>query len=173
MKYSTKKRYKSRYRKFSILAWTTVILFVVLFILLLVLSYFNIINSVGITISGIVLFTLLITGMVLNFYMILYNDRLKRYMNNIREYRTLRDYQKALLSIESGDIKSAIKLYNNCIPNGRYKDLLYISLVHELKHGDNSIEYSEGETMKEKGCRKFAELIKKNDPNNIYLFDDV
>jgi hypothetical protein len=95
----------------------------------------------------------------------MYRRRLVEYMKNIREYRIRREYCRALRLFDSQDFKTIVDIYNRHIPdNHQYKDLLYISLIHEFKHTDD-------QDMKEKGDIKFAKLIENNHPKHIYLFE--
>jgi len=87
----------------------------------------------------------------------------KPFENTVYEER---EYCRALRLIESQDLKTVVDIYNNFIPvHHKYKDLLYVALIHESMHSDD-IE------IKNKGIAKFNKLINDNSPLKVYMLDD-
>lgn len=164
MNYTTKKLYRDIARKCAILAWILIAEFLVGIILIISFSHTiaEKVSTKTFTTIFIIVFVSMIFGLIANFISDIYRRRLIVYKNNIREYRIRREYRRALQLFKSNDLKEVVNIYNKHIPDDhRYKDLLYISLIHEFMHSND-------ETMREKGNRKFAELIAENDPNKIF-----
>lgn len=163
MKAETKFNYKKKSKVYARLAWTTIVIFVLAFVSSMLfsklMSYKLIIT---IFLSALVI---IIVGLVFNIISDMYRRRLVEYMHNIREYRIRKEYCRALLSLKSKDIKTAVNIYNKHIPDKhKYKDLLYISLIHEFMHSDDN-------DISDKGNIKYTALIADNNPNSIYLFE--
>lgn len=163
MKSEVKFSYKRKSKTYITIAWLCVGIFILAFITSLLFS--KSMSTTLIMIIFITAFLVLVTGLVFNIISDMYRRRLVEYKNNIREYRIRREYCRALQLFNSKDLKEVVNIYNKHIPDKhRYKDLLYISLIHEFMH-------SEDEILKEKGYSKFLNLINDNSPANICLFE--
>lgn len=163
MKSEVKFSYKRKSKTYITIALLCVGIFVLAFITSLLFS--KSMSTTLIMIIFITAFLVLVTGLVFNIISDMYLRRLVEYKNNICEYRIRREYCRALQLFNSKDLKEVVNIYNKHIPDKhRYKDLLYISLIHEFMH-------SEDETLKEKGSTKLVELIADNSPDHIHLFE--
>lgn len=90
-----------------------------------------------------------------------YQYKVNRYRHGIREYRTRKLFQKVIQIIESGDLKTAIDVYNT-IPKGYLKDFLYAYFIGASK-------YSDDEKVKARGAEILASIIDEYQPNKVEL----
>jgi hypothetical protein len=90
-----------------------------------------------------------------------YQYKVNRYRNNIREYRTRKLFQKVIQIMESGDLKSAIDVYNT-MPKGYLKDFLYAYFIGASKYCDD-------EKVKSRGAEILTSIIEEYNPDKIQL----
>jgi hypothetical protein len=90
-----------------------------------------------------------------------YQYKINRYRNSIREYRTRVLFQKVVQIMQSGDLKSAIDIYNT-MPNGHLKDFLYAYFIGASK-------YSDDEKVKARGAEILESIIDEYQPNKVEL----
>lgn len=129
MNLSTKRRYK-RYAKLStILMLSSIIYFFLGFITILVFSIPDVTTR---WIIGISTIASPFVGLIVSFYGLTYHRELLRYKGSIQEYRIRKLFVQTCKLIDSGDLKAAIDIYNNRIPEGHScRDYLFTLLIHK------------------------------------------
>jgi hypothetical protein len=90
-----------------------------------------------------------------------YQYKISRYRNNIREYRTRKLFQQVIVLCDSNDLKTAIDVYNS-IPKGYLKDFLYAYIIGLSRYCDD-------EKINARGTEILKNVIENYLPEKIVL----
>jgi hypothetical protein len=159
MDYNSKQQIKKKLRLYTKLAFICIATFILGFIFIMVFHKYisapvrYIVGAITIASPFVGLFTAG-TGQA-------YQYKINRYRNSIREYRTRKLFQKVVQIMQSGDLKSAIDVYNT-MPKGYLKDFLYAYFIGASK-------YSDDEKVKARGAEILTSIIEEYNPDKVQL----
>jgi hypothetical protein len=158
MDYNSKQQIKKKLRLYTKLSFVCIATFILGFIVILTVQIKP--DYVRYAIGGITIASPFV-GMIFVFIEMKYQLMIKQYRRNIREYRTRVLFQKTIEIMESGDLKTAIDIYNT-IPNCYLKDFLYAYFIGASK-------YSDDEKVKSRGEDILNGIIEDYQPNKVEL----
>ena len=129
MDFQTKRNSRKQAKKYFVIAYSMLPLFVLAFVILM-LTYDN---PLSVTLAGISMLLIVITSLIFAFIgQTKLNVRLK-YKAAINDFRQHRVFNMIFIYIEDGKLNEAISLYSNYMKFPYYIDNLYGYLLHAMK----------------------------------------
>jgi len=157
MNRTKRKQLVKKYRIYLLLAFSTIIIFILGFIALMVFNTPQPLRIIG----GITIIIGLFLALIFNVLADWTHRDLLRFKADVKEYRTRRFFLKCLDLIEAGKLQEACDVYNDYIPiKHDTRSYLYSVLLHELSKSNDP-------ELKKRGISRLIELRKFYNPNNV------